>query len=838
MSRGILRVYLGAAPGVGKTYAMLNEGNRRRERGTDVVVAVVETHGRSKTLTQVGSLEVIPRRSIEYRGAILEEMDIDAVLTRHPKVALVDELAHTNVPGSRNIKRWHDVHELLDAGIDVIATLNIQHLESLNDVVEKITGIAQRETVPDAVVRAADQIELVDMSPEALRRRMAHGNIYPAERIDAALSNYFRPGNLGALRELALLWAADRVEDALDEYRSEQGITDLWETRERVVVAISDAPGGDALVRRAARIAARSHGELTGVHIITSDGLRAESADNLKGHRELVTELGGTYHEIDGDDVGRTLIDFALAQGATQIVMGASQRSRLSTLLRGSVIADTMRHANGIDVHVIAHGEEGLTRPLPQRRRWRSPISIRRQFAGWVVTLLGLPLVTMMLVANADAFTLASDLLILLFVVVAAGAIGGTLPALSGAIGGSQLANYYFVPPVHTFTIGDRQNLIALVMFVAVAAVVSLYVHLAARRTLEARRARAEAEALARSAGTLAVAANPIPVLLGQLLTTFNFRTVRLRRRQDLLGESVAEDDRVVDPADVETTVFDVGEDAQLVLTGPSLNLEDRLAMRSHADQIASALRDQAQEQEAARAKVARQADELRTALLQAVSHDLRTPLANIKASVSSLLSPEIVWDEEQRHEFLETIDTETDRLNRLVGNLLDMSRLQSGALTLQCDVVLVDEVVANALTSISELSNNVAVSIPEDLPLVTADPELLERAVANVIGNAIAWSPGGSPIRVEASTIGGRVHLRIVDRGPGIAEAARAAAVQPFQRLGDNASRTKPSGVGLGLAVATGFVTAMGGKLLLEDTPGGGLTVVIDLPQAEHISS
>ena len=837
MARGILRVYLGAAPGVGKTFAMLDEGNRRRERGSDVVVGVVETHGRAKTLAQVGDLEVMPRRDIEYRGAVLQEMDVDAVLARQPRVALIDELAHTNVPGSRNTKRWQDVEELLDAGIDVITTLNIQHLESLNDVVEKITGIAQRETVPDSVVRAADQIELVDMSPEALRRRMAHGNIYPAERIDAALGHYFRPGNLGALRELALLWAADRVEDALDEYRQQQGITDAWETRERVVVAITGAPDGDALVRRAARIAARSRGELIGVHVMTSDGLRADDPGDLARHRTLVAELGGTFFEVDGDDVGRALVDFALSQGATQLVMGASQRSRVRALIRGSVIAETMRHANGIDVHVIAHGEDTTRRSLPQRHRWRSPIPVRRQLAGWAVMLLGLPLITMLLVNNADAFTLASDLLILLVVVVAAGAVGGPLPGLTGAVVGSLLVNYYLVPPVHTFTIGERENVVALVVFLLVAAVVSVYVHVAARRTLEARRARAEAEALARSAGTLAAVSDPVPVLLNQLAITFRCRLVELRQRRRGGWESVAEATSAAtgDAAtDEEITVFDVGDDAQLVLTGPRLSLDDRLVLRSHGDQLAVSLRDQALAQEAQRSQLAREADELRTALLQAVSHDLRTPLANIKASVSSLLSEEIQWDDDQRHEFLETVDNETDRLNRLVNNLLDMSRIQGGAVTLQCGAVIVDDVVANALTSISEVPSTVRVSIPEELPLVSADAELLERAVANVIGNAIAWSPPGSPIRIEASPVGQRVHLRIVDRGPGIAEPERSAALRPFQRLGDESSRASPNGVGLGLAVATGFVSAMGGQLILEDTPGGGLTVVIDLLRAD----
>ena len=832
--RGVLRVYLGASPGVGKTYAMLDEGRRRRERGGDVVVGVVETHGRPKTAAQLGDLEIVPRRRVDYRGASLDEMDVDAVLARRPGLGLVDELAHTNAPGSRHAKRWQDVEELLAAGIDVISTLNIQHLESLNDVVEKITGVAQRETVPDSVVRAADQIELVDMSPEALRRRMAHGNIYPAERIDAALGNYFRAGNLGALRELALMWAADRVEDALDEYRTRQGITDTWETRERVVVAVTGAPGGEALVRRAARIATRARGELIGVHVTSSDGLRTDTtgAADLDRHRQLVTELGGSYHEVTGDDVGSALTDFARGQGATQLVMGASHRSRLAEVVRGSVIGDVIRRADGIDVHVIARNEQGGPRRLPQPRRWHSPIPLRRQLAGWTAVVVALPLVTALLVANTASFTLATDLLVLLVVVVAAGALGGPLPGLTGAVAGSLLVNYYLVDPVHTFTIGERENVIALVVFLVVAAIVSLYVHVAARRTVEARRARAEAEALARSAGALAAAADPLPVLLGQLLTAFGCRSVVLRRRHAEGWEPIVSAGDLTTLAGDEETIVEVSEAAQLVLRGPRLTLDDRLALRSHADQLAVALRDRALHESAAEAELAREADELRTALLRAVSHDLRTPLASIKASVTSLLSPDIEWDEDQRLEFLSTVDTETDRLNRLVSNLLDMSRLQAGAVTLHQGAVVIDDVVANALASISHVPDTIAVDVPEDVPLVAADAELLERAVANVISNAIGWSPAGAPIEVEAARVGERVHLRVIDRGPGIAETARDGALRPFQRLGDNPSAASPNGVGLGLAVASGFVRAMGGELLLEDTPGGGLTVVIDLPQ------
>jgi two-component system, OmpR family, sensor histidine kinase KdpD len=356
MAKGVLRVYLGAAPGVGKTYAMLAEGQRRRARGTDVAVGLLETHGRRLTASMAEGLNVVPRQVLSYRGVTFTEMDTDAVLARHPQVALVDELAHSNVPGCRNAKRWQDVDELLDAGIDVITTLNIQHLESLNDVTEQITGVTQHETLPDEVARRAEQIELVDMTPEALRRRMAHGNVYPPDRIDAALTHYFRPGNLTALRELALLWLADRVEEGLQRYRTEHGIAAPWETRERIVVGIAGEKGDRAVIRRAARIAARTPGsDLIAVHVTPDDGLTAGRTELLDALRVLVTSLGGSFRQIPGEDVADALLQFARAEDATQMVLGASRRSRFLTLIAGkSTPTRLARRAEHLDVHLVS----------------------------------------------------------------------------------------------------------------------------------------------------------------------------------------------------------------------------------------------------------------------------------------------------------------------------------------------------------------------------------------------------------------------------------------------------------------------------------------------------
>ncbi|MEV6012904.1 universal stress protein [Streptomyces sp. NPDC051976] len=357
--RGTLRVYLGAAPGVGKTYDMLGEGHRRAGRGTDVVIAFVEDYGRPLTRQMTEGLETVPRRTMTYRESTFTEMDLDAVLARHPQVALVDELAHTNIPGSRHEKRWQDVHALLDAGIDVISTVNVQHLESLNDVVEHITGVKQRETVPDDVVRGADQIELVDMSAEALRRRMAHGNIYPPEKVELALSHYFREGNLSALREIALLWAADRVEEALLRYRHDHGIQQPWATRERVLVALSGGPEGDTLIRHGKRTASRgAGGELLAVHVEPDDALASRSSRLPDRQRALVEELGGTCHTVTGSDPAQAVLDFARQVNASQILIGATRRSRLKRALsRGTSEAIIEGSGDDIDVLVVTHAE-------------------------------------------------------------------------------------------------------------------------------------------------------------------------------------------------------------------------------------------------------------------------------------------------------------------------------------------------------------------------------------------------------------------------------------------------------------------------------------------------
>jgi len=832
-ARGNLRIYLGAAPGVGKTYAMLSEGRRRAERGTDVVIGYVEHHARPNTLAMAVGLEAVPRAVIVHRDRPFEEMDLAAVLARKPQVTLVDELAHTNVPGSAHEKRWQDVDALLDAGIDVITTVNVQHLESLNDVVERITGVVQRETVPDHVVRRADQVELVDMTPEALRRRMAHGNIYGADKVDDALTNYFRVGNLTALRELALMWLADKVDDALTAYQDQHGIDRTWEARERVVVALTGASSGEHLIRRAARIASRARGELLGVHVRAGDGLATAAPEALDRQRTLLADVGGAYHEVVGDEIPTALVQFARAEHATQVVLGATHRSRWAELWRGSVVNRVVRAAGDLDVHVISRTSDDVATARQPRRTplLRSPLSRRRRAAGWIVGAIGLPLLTLLLVWLRDRFGLPGDLMAYVLLVVAVAAIGGTGPGLATAVMAGFIVNWYLTEPYHTLTIAKAENSAALLAFVTVGIAVSLLVSRAERRAADARRAGQEAEALARVAAGLALSSDPLPSMLDRVRTTFQLESAALFTADGdgwhlERGSGTPVPD---DPAGATVQVA-AGDDAVLALTGPVPTADDRLVLGAFAAQLAAALEQRRLRAEAAEAEVVAEGDALRTALLRAVSHDLRTPLASIKASVSSLLQDDVSWTEDDQREFFLTIDEEADRLDRLVGNLLDMSRLQTGVLQMVTRPVGWEEVVAASASSIAiGPDDELVVDVPETLPPIEADPVLLERSVANVVANALRHGVG-RPVQVHAEAGEGVVRLRVVDHGPGVPTDQHERLFEPFQRLGD----TTGSGVGLGLAVAHGFVAAMGGTIRPSETPGGGLTMEISLPVAD----
>lgn len=826
--RGRLRVYLGAAPGVGKTYAMLDEGRRRVERGTDLVVGYVETHGRPRTEGGLAGLEVVPRRKVDYRGTVQEEMDLEAILARAPDVVLVDELAHTNVPGGTHEKRWQDVEALLDAGIEVITTVNIQHLESLNDVTEQVTGVRQRETVPDHVVRAADQIELVDMSPQALRRRMAHGNIYTADKIDAALSRYFREGNLTALRELALLWLADRVDEGLERYRDQHEIDSTWATRERIVVPVSGGPESSTLMRRAARIATRrSGGEWQALYVTRQDGLTGIAPDRLTGLAAKAEELGGSLHTVVGDDPAEAILAFARAENATQVVIGASRRGRVSTLLRPGVGERVVSGSGDIDVHIVTHDYVRRS-PAPPAADNLGP---RRRIAGFVFGLAAPALLSGLLHLTSDLHGLPIEAMSLMVVVVSTALIGGLAPAIVSALASALMLNYLFTPPLYTLTIAEPENVVTIAIFIAVGIAVATVVDTAARRTAQARAARAEADALTVLAHSLLTSSDDTEGLLSSACRLFNAGGAAVIRRDEAGVETVVagcgDPPTSVERADMAAAI---DERNTLVLSGARLPATERGLLNAYAAYAkVMAERRLATEAEVERMRL-KEADRTRTALLAAVSHDLRNPLATAKVAVASLRSTDVTFSEEDQAELLLTIEESTDRLGALVANLLDMSRINTGSVR----PVLTDVDLAPAVRgSIAPLAGGERIEVAVDHDLaVLADAGLLDRVLANICENALKYTPASAHVRIDASRATDRVVLRIADTGPGVADHDQERLFAPFQRLGDVPQQ---DGVGLGLAVAHGLTEAMGGTITTEETPGGGLTFVLELAATAH---
>jgi two-component system sensor histidine kinase KdpD len=821
MAKGELRVYLGSAPGVGKTFHMLDEGWRRRERGTDVVVGLVETHGRPSTIEKMRDLEIIPRQRREYRGAQLEEMDLDAILARRPEVVLVDELAHTNVPGGIHEKRWQDVETLLDAGINVITTVNIQHLESVSDVVAKITGIEQRETIPDVVVRRAAQVELVDITPEALRRRMAHGNIYAADKVDASLSNYFRQGNLTALRELALLWLANRVEDSLQSYLADHGISDTWETRERLIVALTGTETDEALLRRAARIASRTGAELMAVHVVNSGG-NFEETDTTNA-RELVGELDGLFQEIVDEDVARALVAFARSEHGTQIVLGASRPTSKFHLASG-IVEKVLREARELDVHIIAVGGERPAKIRQRRRRSQLQLSWRRTFLALALTALVIPAVTWALAEVRSSVSLSTVFLVYLLVVLALTTWGGAVVGIVAALAASGLENYYFVPPLHTLEVARPDNVVSIVAFLLFAIGAGIVVSQFASRSKEAERARTEAQVLARAAATVTTSSDDLLPLLESLRAIFAIAGVALWTRREGEWVTQLECGETVEESMV-TSRFVVDDDHVVVLSGEALDNQDRQLITVFLERVSAGLRAQMSLRDEQEQRALVQAEALRNGLLHAISHELSAPLALIEADVTSLLKTNVTWSPEARRRVLMGLERDVRRMTRLIANLVDLRRLEAGLVGTNARSVNLKELIDGAISTLDVADQVFDVDVAPDLATLTTDGVLLSRVLVNVLDNAVRFSPVGSPIRISVGQTGKFVEILVIDRGPGIDEEMRERLIVPSGQLYD-----EESVAGIALTASAGFLKSLGGELRFEDTPGGGLTVCIEL--------
>ncbi|MCQ4044769.1 DUF4118 domain-containing protein [Streptantibioticus rubrisoli] len=824
MARGRLRIYLGAAPGVGKTYAMLKEGQRLRSQGTDVVIGLFEPHGRRPTMVLAEGLETVPRRPLAYRGSHFTEMDLDAVLARRPQVALVDELAHTNVPGSRNAKRWQDVEELLAAGIDVVTTLNVQHLESLNDVVEQITGVRQQETLPDEVARRADQIELVDLPPEVVRRRLAHGDIYPPDRIEAALTHYFRVGNLTALRELALLWLADRVEEGLQRYRAEHGIAAPWETRERILVGLTGGPESETLIRRAARITAKTPGsELLAVHVVPSDGLADADPAALDQQRTLVEALGGSYHQTTGEDVVEALLQFAEAENVTQIVLGASRRGRLRSLLRAGVGKRTIDGSGPIDVHIVTHEQAaGAATPLLRLPHPIRGIGSRRYWSAMAAAALLLPALTAVLVVLRGHLGLASDLVLYMLAIVVIALVGGVYPALVVAVAAGLLTDYFFTRPLHSLNIEHLSDILALVVFIATAVLVGTAAGTAARRTYQALRATTEARALTRLATAMMHGQN-LPALLELVREYFGLAAVSLLERDRAQGSRphwyVIASAGELPPerpyeADVESPIDD---DLTLAARGRALSADDQRVLTACAAQLGLAHAHGRLARRAAETDSLAAAERTRASLLLTAGRDLRAPLHSAEAALDRLRQPGTSAQERDR--WLNSARTAVRRAVQLVADLDRLGRLHAGALDLYMRPVDLDEVLAATLDDLGPGGHTILLRLPPRMPDVIADAAALTRILTALSADALRHSPQDRPPTLTAEVLPDRLLVRLTD---GTADTTSPGTVPD----------SRPDS--LELRLSRDLAEAMGGTL--EHTMNGSaFSVTLTFPTSAH---
>lgn len=838
MGRGNLRIYVGVAQGVGKTCALLAEGERRASRGTDVVIGCIDGRNRPHTERSIQQFtDVVARAAapsavpIDPKAESLRELDMGATLARAPSLVIVDDLHAVNPPSHRNPHRWQDVDDLLEAGIDVITAMNIEHLESLADVVHAIAGTRPTTPVPDTFVRAADQIELIDMDPSALRRRLAHGNIVEAVDFDLGASAYFQVESLAALRELALLWVANHVDDEVRGHVKRNHHAENIETKPRVVVAMTGAPGGDALVRRGARMAQRLRAELVGVHVQPS-GQVASNDPNLDADRTTLANLGGRFAEIAGEDIAAALVAFARAENATQLIVGGTRRSRIHRLVHGSVVNRVLDCSTDIDVHVIS----ALPEPGPVSDVGRDPVTAWRTHRSptgrrlaWFLTFLSGPAALAVAPSQVGGAALPVALLFFVVLVATIAWMGGRAPAATATVVG--LGVGVFVG--RGAEIGSAANGIEVVLFVAVTAAAVTLVGRLRRTEADLMAATNEAEALARLAGG-AVLDGPEPLsrLVTEICHAFDLGSVAVltptRHGWQPVTSAGGRPPRRPSEADVEVQL---SEGAVLVLSGDIGGDHQRL-LSAFTSQLRAAQLHASLEDRARKSDALRRANELRDGLLMAVSHDLRTPLTTIKLCATSLASDDVHWTEDQVIELARAIEADADRLSHLVSQVLDLGRVQSGALGVNIEATDVAGVVARALDSVPDSEGRIVTALAAPPPTANADPELLGRVIANLAANALQWSPDGTPILVRAGVVGAGVEIRIVDRGPGIAPSQRANVFEPFQRVGDW-HEADVAGLGLGLALSRGFVDAMNGRLSIEDTPGGGTTMVIHLDRS-----
>lgn len=863
-TRGQLKIFLGYAAGVGKTFAMLEAAHVRKATGVDLVVAYVETHGRAETEALVAGLEVIPPLLITYRGIALPEMNLDAVLARQPQLALVDELAHTNAPGSRHPKRYHDVEELLAAGIDVYTTLNIQHLDSLNDIVAQITGVIVRETLPDKVIDEASEIELIDLPPDELLLRLKEGKVYIPQQATRAIEEFFRKGNLTALRELALRSTARRVDDQMRDYMRTRSIPGPWPANERILVCVSSHPLSERLVRAARRMADQLGVEWFVLNVETPGYSRLSPVqrDQLARTMRLAEELGARTRSLPGNSVVETVLAYAHRHNITKLIVGKSLQPRWVEVLRGSTVDQLLRQSGHIDVYVIS--SEPDTRPASLAQDWVP----HRPFRRYLQSVL-LVAATTVVGAFIDPLVTSQTNLVMIYLtsVVIAALYLGRGPSLLTAFLSVLAFDFFFVPPRLTFSVSDTEYVLTFLGLFIVSLVISTLAVGAKEQAEAAREREAQTATLYAFSSALAAAASLAEIvsqIVTQLGENFSREVVVLlpeNQRLTVSGHSpdihLDESELAVaawayqhgEPAGRDTDTLPAAKVRYLPLktargvigvlgvmphdSTKHLTPDQRRLMEVYASQAAVAIERAQLVEQTRQTQVLQATEKLQTALLNSISHDLRTPLVSITGALSSLQEDNVL-DEAARRSLVDTARGEAERLNRLVGNLLDMTRLEAGALRMKQEPCDLQDVIGSALDRLGERAadRTVTLNIAPELPLVPLDFVLIVQVLVNVLDNALKYSPPAAPIEISVSYAGAFAEIAVADRGVGIPHDDLARVFDKFYRV---QNPHNVGGTGLGLSICKGIVEAHGGFIGAENRSGGGTIVTIGLPLARH---
>jgi two-component system sensor histidine kinase KdpD len=861
--RGKLRIFFGAAPGVGKTFAMLEAARQRRAEGVDVVIGWVETHGRKETEALTEGIEQLPPRLVPYRGMTLRELDLDAALARRPALLLVDELAHTNAPGSKHGRRFQDVDELLDAGIDIYSTLNVQHLESLNDVVAQITGVTVRETVPDSVFERADEVELVDITPDDLLKRLREGKVYFPAAIQRALESFFRKGNLIALRELALQRTAERVDEQMARWKREEGIAQPWLARERILVAIGPAPQSANLLRAGYRMATRLGAPWITLWVETSHAHRLSAADHdrIQQHITLAEQLGAETIVLAADRIGETVLQVARQRNVTRILVGKPTHARWHDRLRGSLVDELVRGSGPIDIIATKGDDVGPARPRSPREE-KEPLLVSEYLRALAIVLAA----TGVCWLTRPLFDLADQAMIYLLGVLFVASRLARGPALLASLASVAALDFFFVAPFFTFAVSDVRYLVTFgVMLLTGVLVSSLTVRVRSQAAAASERERRTAIlyaltrsfAFRRAVGEIAeAAAAHVEVLFGAkaavlladepgpLVIRAGAQHGFVRDERELIvARWVFEHGRA---AGHSTDTLPGVQGLFLPLIGGSrtlgvlgvdlggrkepLHASQRQILDVFVKQAALALERALLAEETEQTRLAAETERLRSTLLATMSHDLRTPIAAITGAATSLLDESTVLGREERRDLLETIREEAERLNRIVRDLLDLNRIESGALEVRKEWCPLEDIVGSALVRLEDSlsGREVSVKLPPPLLVVPVDPILLEQVLTNLLENAAKYTPPGSPIDIETETVDQGVIVSVSDRGPGIPSENLEVVFEKFNRLpGDGAV----PGTGLGLAICRAILTAHGGRIWAENREGGGASFRFFIP-------